>query len=240
MKYSVEKFFITLSIPFRCERWVPWREIHHHLCSDLLSLLLQDEGRLCARQAYWQGKKSVVITCNWSLHGLYSCTYLVSVKKPTHQCMVNIISKLKNWSFKKKKVISVWLLITSHFMPPARRTVWSVWYKLKVVSEVECAVTCTGSPQDEQDEMLLQRWERSFSMDNELLLFPNDTGMKYVPSSSVVLVQRVQECPDLTQIMLKSSSVMVVKKCRFIEEVFVVVWESSQIFNTVLISSRIN
>ena len=52
-----------LSVPFRCERGVPWREIHHHLCSDLLSLLLQDEGRLRARQTYWQGKKSV-ITCS--------------------------------------------------------------------------------------------------------------------------------------------------------------------------------
>jgi len=44
-------------LPSRCKHRESRWEVHHHLCSILLSLLLQNEGTYCRRKENWKGKR---------------------------------------------------------------------------------------------------------------------------------------------------------------------------------------
>jgi len=39
----------------RCCGWIPGWEVDHYVCCHVLSLLLQDEGWVCAGTQSWQG-----------------------------------------------------------------------------------------------------------------------------------------------------------------------------------------
>lgn len=39
----------------RYQCWSPWWKVNHHLCGDILPLLLQDESFGCWRKTYWKG-----------------------------------------------------------------------------------------------------------------------------------------------------------------------------------------
>ena len=52
---------------FRCQRWLSRREVNHDVRRHILSLLLKDEGRICAGKKSWKGllKRSLWNISHW-------------------------------------------------------------------------------------------------------------------------------------------------------------------------------
>ena len=68
---------------FRCQRWLSWWEVNHDVRRHILSLLLKDEGRICAGKKSWKGLLKITLKYINDIFLLYCCVNLKNgVKLP--------------------------------------------------------------------------------------------------------------------------------------------------------------